>query len=81
MSGLVCVAVGKLMYDLVVLFAICLLVALAAYAVRGMAGRYAGRLEESEREGAEMYGKPANAAWRELDRQRTRNDIRQHYWR
>ena len=69
------------MYDLVILFAICLLVALAAYAVRGIAGRYAARLEESEREGTEIYEKSANAAWRELDRQRTRNDIRQHYWR
>ena len=69
------------MYDLVALFAVCLLVALAAYALRGVAGRYAARVEGSEREGDEMYERSPRAAWRELDRQRTRNEIRQHYWR
>jgi cell division protein FtsL len=81
LTGLVCALVGESMYDLVASFAICLLMALAAYAVRGIAGRYAARLEQSEREGAEMFEKSPQAAWRELDRQRMRNDIRHHYWR
>jgi hypothetical protein len=67
------------MNELVVVFAICLFVALAAYAVRGLIGRSSGRLEEMDLEESEAYKKSPHAVWRELDRQRTRRDVR-HHW-
>ena len=69
------------MNELVALFAICLLVVLAAYGMRGIARRHAARLQDATAEDLEVYSKEApHAAWRELDRQRTRSDIRRQ-WR
>jgi hypothetical protein len=67
------------MNELVIVFAICLLVALAAYAVRGFIGRSSAQLEETDLEEDEVYKQSPNAVWRELDRQRTRSDVR-HHW-
>jgi hypothetical protein len=67
LTGLVCALVGG--------------VVVAAYGVRGIAGRYGARLEESERAGAEKFDTSRQAAWQELDSQRTRNEIRNQYWR
>jgi len=69
------------MDDLLALFAICLVVALATFLLRRFARRFAARLEEREPGEVETYKDAPNDVWRELDRQRTRGEIRQHYWR
>jgi hypothetical protein len=67
------------MNELVVLFAILGFVALAGYAVRGLIRRASAGLEESDLEDGEAFKKSPHAVWRELDRQRTRRDVR-HHW-
>jgi hypothetical protein len=61
-----------------VAFAILLLAVLAGSVVRFVIKRRLTRQAEIDHE---MLKTTPNAVWQELDRQRTREDVRQHYWR
>ena len=74
----VCIGLaGEFMGELVA-FAILLLVVLAGSVVRFVIKRQLDRQAEIDRE---MLKTTPQSVWRELDRQRTREDVRQHYWR